>query len=140
MTKYPNIDPATQTDKDRKLKRVIDNVIKAIEAKGYIARLASDRPYHSILWKDIEIYLLGCSKSIAIVESKYTDEINPDIAMKWGWMRASSKDVLYLLERESENLRADFTGFISERFSWEFPEQDIEAAISKWVGAPANPI
>src|SRR5262249_26362497 len=131
----PNKDPSKQTERDRKLERVIDNVIKALQSRGYVSRLASDKSYHPILWKNIEIYLLGCSKGVAIVESKYRNEINPNIAMEWGWMRASSKDVLYLLESESENLRADFSAFISEPFSWDFPEKDIEVAINKWLGA-----
>jgi nucleoside 2-deoxyribosyltransferase len=139
MTKYPNKDPSKQTENDRKLQRVIDNVINVLQSRGYTGRLASDRPYHPILWKNIEIYLLGCSKGVAIVENKYTNELNPNIAMEWGWMRASSKDVLYLLERESENLRADFSAFISESFSWDFPEKDIELAINKWLGPQTKP-
>ena len=138
MTKYPNIDPAAQTDDDKKLGRVIDEVREALKSTGYVGRLASDRTYHSILWKNIEVYLLGCSKGVAIVENKYGAQVNPNIAMEWGWMRASSKDVLYLLERDFQNDQADFTGFISERFSWDFPENDVKAAINRWLAVATD--
>jgi hypothetical protein len=135
MTKYPNLDPKTQTDDDRKLERVIDVVKKAINANGYVSRIADDRPFHNILWKNVEIYLLGCSKGVAIVENKYGADVNPNVAMEWGWMRASSKDVLYLLERDFKNNRADFTPFLSKGFEWDYPEKDIEAAINGWFAA-----
>lgn len=84
MTKYPNTDANFQTGNDKKLERVISNVRKAIEENDYVGRLASDRKFHPILWKNIEVYLLGCSKGVAIVENKYAEEVNPNIAMEWG--------------------------------------------------------
>jgi hypothetical protein len=135
MTKYPNDDPRQQTDDDKKLERVINVIRKSIAEKGFVARLASDRRYHNTLWNNIEIYLLGCCKGVAIVENKYGSNVNPNVAMEWGWMRSAKKDVLYLLERDFKNERADFTGLLSEPFSWDFPEQNIEAAIDRWLSS-----
>jgi hypothetical protein len=133
MTKYPNLDPRTQTENDRKLERVIDTVKQTLRIHDLTPRLAADKFFHPILWKNIEVYLLGCSRGIAIVENKYDGEVNPNVAMEWGWMRAAGRDVLYLLDSEFKNERADFTGFLSERFSWDFPEKDIQAAVAKWL-------
>jgi hypothetical protein len=87
MTKYPNDDLTKQTDDDRKLRRVINVIRDSIAGKGCVARLASDKPYHHTLWNNIEIYLLGCFKGVAIVENKYGQNVNPNVAMEWGWMR-----------------------------------------------------
>jgi hypothetical protein len=136
MTKYPNADLRQQTDEDRKLQRIIALVQSAIEKRGFVGRLASDKRYQDTLWRNIEVYLLGCSKGVAIVENKYGPDVNPNVAMEWGWMRSAKKDVLYLLEKEFRNERADFTGFLSEAFSWDFPEENIEAAIGRWLPTP----
>jgi hypothetical protein len=53
--------------------------------------------------------------------------------MSLGWMRSARKDVLYLLERDFKNERADFAGLLSAPFSWDFPEEDIKDAIDRWL-------
>jgi hypothetical protein len=139
MTKFPNKDLRQQTDDDRKLERVIAVVRRAVEEKGFVARLADDKFFHNTLWNNVEIYMLGCAKGIAIAENKYGANVNPNVAMEWGWMRSARKDVLYLLERDFKNERADFTGLLSEPFSWDFPEKDIETAIDRWLSNTPSP-
>jgi hypothetical protein len=138
MTKYPEQDPGKATSNDKDLARVINLVKDGLDKRGFTARLASDKPYQSMLWKNIEVYLLGCARGIAIVENKYNDQVNPNVAMEWGWMRAAKKDVLYLLEEDFENTSADFSGFLSARFSWSYPEKGIEEALNQWLG-PSKP-
>jgi hypothetical protein len=130
MTKYPE---GTVTDDDRKLNRIIGTVQREVLAHGLTPRLANTKNFHQILWKNVEIYLLGCSRGIAIVETRYSNDLNPNVAMEWGWMRASGNDVLYLLEKKYRPHRADFEGFIWEEFDWDFPEDGIKAAIAKWL-------
>jgi hypothetical protein len=43
------------------------------------------------------------------------------------------RDVLYLVEREFENARADTGGYISKGFSWDDPEADIEREVAAWL-------
>lgn len=135
MTKFPQTDENKITDLDRRLEHIIDVIKRSVSRCGFFPRIAYERRYHPLLWKNIEIYLLGCSKGIAVVEDKYADTLNPNVSIEWGWMRAERKDVLYLLEKGFCNQRADFTGFLSESFSWEFPDKDIDAAIERWLGS-----
>jgi hypothetical protein len=130
MTKYPE---GTSNEDDRKLGRIIRTVKEEVSVRGYEPRLANEKTFHPILWKNVEIYLLGCSRGIAIVENRYSPELNPNVAMEWGWMRATGNDVLYLLEKNFRPHRADFVGFLSEEFDWDFPEDGIKAAINKWL-------
>src|SRR5262249_54860617 len=91
MTKYP-VKP-TKTALDTQLATVIETVSKAVTNAGYSPHLASDKPYHPELFRNIEVYMMGCSKAIAIVESKHTNELNPNVMMEWGWFRSSDRKV-----------------------------------------------
>ena len=47
-------------------------------------------------------------RGIAIVEDKYLPELNPNVAMEWGWMRGMGRNVLYLVEKDFKKQRAEF--------------------------------
>jgi hypothetical protein len=87
MTKFPQGD----TGNDKKLDEVIRATSAAVKRCGYSPRIASEREHHSILWDNVEIYLLGCSKGIAIIEDRYRPELNPNVALEAGWMRGMGK-------------------------------------------------
>jgi hypothetical protein len=134
MTKYPD-DPNSNAQIDLELKAVIQAVCQAVEVCGYKARLATDKHYHGQLWDNVELYLLGCSRGIAIVEDKYKPELNPNIAMEWGWMRGTDRKVFYLVEKDFRKARADWSGLIEQKFDWADPGRDIAAPIRAWLTA-----
>lgn len=134
MTKYPD---GGQPD-DAALQNVIDTVKNAVLRCNHQPRLALDRDYHPSLWDNVELHLLGCTRGIAIVESKYRPELNPNIAMEWVWMRGMGRDVLYLVERAFNQKRADWGGLIEYSFAWDDPAADIVAAVHKWLKCPLN--
>lgn len=129
MTKFPEGDG----EKDIELREVIDTVVKAIKGCGFIPRIASDREFHEGLWDNVETYLFGCKRGVAIVESKYKNELNPNVMMEWGWMRGMGKEVLYLVEKSFDLKRADISGLIQYNFTWELPQNEIKTAIQKWL-------
>lgn len=129
MTKYPE----GESEIDTALKRVINMVSQTISDCGYYPRLASDYDYHPLLWDNIELYLLGCCRAVAIVEDRYKPELNPNVAMEWGWMRGMGRDVLFLVEKDFKHFRADWTGLTKYTFSWDNPDIDIKPAIEKWL-------
>ncbi len=116
MTKFPNTDPRHQDDLDRQLTRVIDALKSAIRKQNFEPRLASDRKFHPLLWDNVELYLFGCKRGVAIVEDKYRPEFNPNVSIEWGWMRGMGREVLYLVEEDFDNERADTTGFLRDFF------------------------
>lgn len=129
MTKYPE----GNGEIDASLKRVIDAVAQSISACGFYPRLASDYDYHSLLWDNVELYLLGSCRAVAIVEDRYKPELNPNVAMEWGWMRGMGKDTLFLVEKDFKHFRADWSGITKYPFAWENPEIEIKTAIEKWL-------
>jgi hypothetical protein len=137
MTKYPNSNRAKWTEKDVQLDRVIEATKKSISDAQFRPRLASDWDYHKQVWPNIELYLLGCKRAVAIVEDEYIDELNPNVALEWGWMRALNRDVKYLVKEGFEKGRADTEGFLRAEFPWDNPEAKIEEEIRKWLKGPA---
>jgi len=131
MTKFP--DPKKALPVDPQLEKVIKTVCDAVTACGFEPRLANDTQYHAILWDNVELYLLGCHRGIAIVEDKYLPELNPNVAMEWGWMRGMGRNVLYLVEQGFGRVRADWGGLIECPFDWNNPEQDIPGHIQHWL-------
>jgi hypothetical protein len=45
--------------------------------------------------------MLARSRGIAIVEDRFNPNLNSNVAMEWGWMRAMNKPVLYLVEADT---------------------------------------
>ncbi|HEU4932310.1 MAG TPA: hypothetical protein VFT48_09525 [Pyrinomonadaceae bacterium] len=131
MTKFP--DPKKPAIVDQQLSDVIEAVRDAVKGCGYVARVASDNQYHGILWDNVELYLLGCVRGIAIVEDKYLPELNPNVAMEWGWMRGMGRNVLYLVEKDFKKQRADWGGLIEHQFDWANPAPDIKAGVEAWL-------
>jgi hypothetical protein len=131
MTKYPDNPPKTPLD--AQLKTVIETVSKAVRDSGYKPHLASDKIYHPELFRNIEVYMLGCSKAIAIVESKHTQELNPNVMMEWGWLRSTDRKVLYLVEKDFNRARADISGLINKEFDWNDPGPGIAAAVQEFL-------
>lgn len=132
MTKFPA--SQNQQVKDKELQDVIDEVKKAISAKGYVPRIAlGGKKYHAGLWDNVEMFLMGCKRAIAIVEDKYQNELNPNVTMEWGWMRGMNRDVLYLVEDSFDLGRADIAGLIQDKFDWANPRSGVENAIGNWL-------
>ncbi len=91
------------------------------------------RPYTRWLFGNVELFLLGCARGIAIVEDKYIPELNPNVAIEWGWMTAMGRDVLYLREEGFKHDRADWSGLVNYTFEWDKPKQGIEDAVNKFL-------
>jgi hypothetical protein len=142
MTKFPELDANKQPKSaaDQELKTVIESVQSAVAASGFFPRVASDHEFHQMLWENVELYLLGCARGIAILESKYKPELNPNVAMEWGWMRGMGKEVFMLVEDSFTYLRADWGGLIEHKFPWGNPGSAITGHVTAWLtGAPASP-
>lgn len=129
MTKFPG--PGKTVDKE--FAKVIKLVRNAVTEAGYTPRIASEKQYHELLWHNVALYLLGCSRGIAIIESKNKEELNPNVAMEWGWMRAMNKPVLFLAEKSFNLQRADWSGLIEHQFQWEKPGPGIKTSVKEFL-------
>jgi hypothetical protein len=131
MTKFPS---KQGTPLDVQLTRVIQAVRQAVDGcNGHRSYLASDKDWQPSLWDNVETYLMACGKAVAIVESKYSQELNPNVTMEWGWMRGTERRVLFLVEKTFDKTRADLSGLTREEFDWDNPEAEIAAAVKKFL-------
>jgi len=131
MTKYPS---DQDTDKPaRELQAVIDCVVKGIRDRGYKPRIAAEKIHHRWLWDNVELYLFGCARGVAIVEDKYLPELNPNVAMEWGWMAGMGREVMFLREKTFEHDRADWKGLNEFAFVWNDPAPGVQAALDAFL-------
>jgi hypothetical protein len=131
MSKFP--DPNKPDQRDAELTKVIKTVQDAVTRCRFTPRVAFDKDYYPGLWENVELYLLGSSRGIAIVEDCYKPELNPNVAMEWGWMRGMGRNVLFLVEEKFNKKRADWSGLIEYPFEWAEPAKAIPAAVHKWL-------
>ncbi len=134
MTKYPD---GKDAKKDKELQRVIDTVVDTVAQCGFVPHLASEKKYHQNLWENVEVHMLCCRRGIAIVENRYKPQLNPNVAMEWGWMRAMGKRVLYLVDKGFKLPSADTGALIQARFSWDDPQRDIAKAVQQELAQPS---
>jgi hypothetical protein len=78
--------------------------------------------------------LVGCQRGVAIIEDKYLPELNPNVAMEWGWMKGMGRDVLFLREEDFKHERADWKGLVDYTFTWADPAPGVNAALDKFSG------
>lgn len=139
MTKYPVAGEPNATE----LQAVIDAVSDGITKRNYKPRLASVILHNRWLWDNVELYLLGCARGVAIVEDKYLPELNPNVAIEWGWMVGMLRDVLFLREASFNHARADWSGLIDSTFDWANPVPGVESALDNFLpirpAVPAPP-
>ena len=129
MTKFP--DPAKPNPQDANLLKVINSVAVSLHENGYCPRIAK-QSYQDWLWGNVAQYLLGCGLGVAIIENQHTQELNPNIALEWGWMKAMCKPVLYLKEASFDKERADWAGLICYPFEWLTPEPGVMTAVRQF--------
>jgi hypothetical protein len=129
MTKYPD---GENPNRDTELETIHEIVKSSVFGCGYELLLANDFGLHPNLWENAECYMLACSYGIAIVESMFKPELNPNVAMEWGWMRAMRKPVLYLVEKNVKVVPVDVAGLIKARFDWQNPQADIPKIVTNY--------
>jgi len=128
MTKFPD----GNQPNDIALKAVIAAVKDAITEAKMVPRIA-EYAYHDWLWDNVELYLMGCARGVAIVEDHYRSELNPNVALEWGWMKGMGKKVFFLMEEKFAHGRADWQGLVSKTFSWGSPDNGVKQAILTWL-------
>jgi hypothetical protein len=128
MTKFPD----GRSPRDAQLKVVISEVKQSIKLAGFTPRIARHE-YHDWLWHNVELYLLGCARGVAIIEDRCRSEFNPNVAFEWGWMKGMARRVYFLAEERFAHERADWKGLISKTFSWKNPRAGIREAMTSWL-------
>jgi hypothetical protein len=116
-----------------------------LDRHGLVARRADKKVYATSkrLWDNLCIYMLGCRYGVAILEDHVGDELNPNVALEYGFMKGLGREVVLLKERRFKHLRADLVGTIPKEFDigadHALDRRSIQDAVSNWlidIGVP----
>jgi hypothetical protein len=115
MMKFP--DKASMSVRHTRLLADIWEVIKAQASRhGLEARRADERSYHDQLWENICVYIMGCKYGIAVLEDEVASELNPNVALEYGFMKALNHPVALLRSSAFKHSRADLSGKLAKTF------------------------
>jgi nucleoside 2-deoxyribosyltransferase len=137
MTKFP--DKPGDRLKDKQLDSLTKAIEEALRPYGLVVRRADQRNFASSkqLWDNVRIHMLGCKYGIAILESKYKDEFNPNVALEYGFMNAIGREVILFIEETFKHRRADIMSTLGKEFNWSASpktmKKSIIAAIDSWM-------
>jgi hypothetical protein len=137
MTKFP--DKPGKTLKDQQLDSLTAAIEVALKPYGLTVRRADRRNYASTkqLWDNARIHMLGCMYGIAVLESKYKDEFNPNVALEYGFMNALGREVILLIEESFKHRRADIVGTLGKTFNLSGKpgemQESVAEAIDSWM-------
>jgi hypothetical protein len=100
--------------------RLLNDIWEAIRDEaaryGLTARRADLRTYHDQLWENICVYIIGSKYGIAVLEDEVAQELNPNVALEYGFMKALDHPVALLRSSGFEHGRADLSGKLSKDF------------------------
>lgn len=85
------------------------------------------------LWNNVCVYMICCKFGIAILEDRVKHELNPNVTLEYGFMRALNKQVLLLTDKGFRNLRADIFGTLREDFDIIDIRGTIKDPVEKWL-------
>jgi hypothetical protein len=136
MMKFP--DPNTmKPDGIRLLDDIWAEIDRVLNAYGLKARRADKKTYHDQLWENICVYILGSRYGIAILEDRVAAELNPNVALEYGFMKALNRQVALLRDIQFKHDRADLTGKLAKPFeiddNMQLKNTSLRAAVQDWM-------
>jgi hypothetical protein len=134
MMKFPD---GLAQDHATLLDRIFEVIASALRAYGLVARRADKKQYEPDLWNNLCVYMLGCQFGLAVLEDCGANEMNPNVALEYGFMKALNKEVGLLREEKFKHDRADLIGKLVKPFRIQaglsLDEDSLKRAIQDWM-------
>jgi hypothetical protein len=136
MMKFP--DPnAMPSDDIRLLEEIWAELDRVLAAYGLKARRADKKSYHDQLWENICIHILGSRYGIAVLEDRIAAELNPNVALEYGFMKALNRQVALIRDIQFKHDRADLTGKLAKPFEIDDHKRlnaaSLRLAVQDWL-------
>ncbi len=130
MMKFSGGNPS----KDKKLETLFNTIKLELDKYGLDTVRADEKNYSEsdYIWDNVQIYMNGCNYGVPVLENLYSEEMNPNVALEYGYMLAKGKRVLLLKEKSFGNIRADILGKIWKEFEFD-DHESIKKAIQNWM-------
>jgi hypothetical protein len=135
MMKFPD---AQMNDPHRQLLNDIWRVISdVLGQRGLKARRADLKPYYDQLWENVCVHMFGSRYGMAILEDRVASELNPNVTLEYGFMKALNRTVGLFRSEDFRHDRADLTGKLSKSFSIDandrLNEPSLKSAVHDWL-------
>lgn len=134
MMKFPD-----RTSMPRSHLRLLEDIWTTIRDEaaryGLVAQRADQRSYHEQLWENICVYIIGSKYGIAVLEDDVARELNPNIALEYGFMKALDHPVALLRSSTFEHGRADMASKLVRDFdivSGVLHQKSLREAAAGW--------
>ena len=135
MMKWEDKDMAAR--KKEILTDIFAGVSEAASPFGLTARRADRKTYHTQLWDNLCTYMIGCKYGIAILEDKVLPELNPNVTLELGFMRALGRHVLLFVEENFKHNRIDLLDTIPKKFTIDkkgkVNKESIRSEVQNWL-------
>ena len=136
IMKYP--DPAAMEPRQsRLLTDIWDTLSLTLATYGLTARRADKKTYVDQLWENVCVYMLGCRYGIAVLEDRAANELNPNVTLEYGFMKALNRPVALLRDLNFKHDRADLTGKLAKPFEIDtdsvLNKATLQQAVSDWL-------
>jgi hypothetical protein len=136
MMKYA--DAATMEPKQcRLLTDIWDTLSQTLATYGLTARRADKKTYVDQLWENVCVYMLACRYGIAVLEDRAANELNPNVTLEYGFMKALNRPVALLRDLNFKHDRADLTGKLAKPFEIDadgvLKQETLQKAASDWL-------
>lgn len=135
MMKFPQ--KRKMSDRHVRLLEDIFEVVRAEAARHhFLARMADQKHYHDQLWENICVYIIGSKYGIAVLEDEVAAELNPNVALKYGFMKALDHPVALLQWSRFQHVRADLSGKLARTFDIKkgvLHKASLRTAVSDWL-------
>lgn len=144
MMKFP--DASTMKEEQSKLlDRIYEIIGIVLNAHGLKARRADKKSYRDDLWENLCVYMFGCRFGLAILEDRGANEMNPNVSLEYGFMKALNRRMGLLREHSFQHDRADLTGKLSRGFTirdeFVLDDDSLKNGLKNWLidcGVPAR--
>jgi hypothetical protein len=115
MMKFPD-QASMDSRQTNMLTEIWDELGKILNTYGLTARRADKKAYHDQMWENICVYMLGCRYGIAVLEDRAAKELNPNVTLEYGFMKAMNRNVVLFRDINFKHDRADLTGKLAKSF------------------------
>jgi hypothetical protein len=120
---------------NKQLDAIYSTIKETLHLYNLNALRADERHYTNQLWDNVRTYMLCCQYGIAVLENIAADELNPNVALEYGFMSALNRSTMLLVENRFRNMRADITGTIVYYFDGYNIKETVQEAIQDWLKA-----
>lgn len=117
----------------RQFMEISRSIREALQKYGLWGIRADDKAYSDDLWLNICAYMRACNYGVAVFEDIEDREMNPNIALEYGYMMALGKRTLLLKEERMPKMPTDITGRLWKPFSVFDIQGTIEQQIDNWA-------